>query len=366
MAQESWLVKPVSSACNLRCRYCFYRDVAAHRKVGNYGRMSEEVLRKTIGQICRGLSAKDQLRVAFQGGEPTLAGLDYFRLAAELLEEMAPGVRKELSLQTNGILLTDEWCDFLRRNHFLVGLSLDGDHDLHDENRVDAEGKGTWARVMEAKRRLERSGVPYNVLCTLTARHARCPERLWNFFRKQNVRYLQFTPCLASFDAVSEPWALTPERFESFYTRLLPLWERGLQSDEPVSVKFFDDLLHLMTRKEVTACGLTGRCTIQNVVEADGSVYPCDFYVLDEWRLGSVLAEGEMPEPQKAERFLQRERPELPICGGCRFRYMCGGGCRRMRGSMYVNAGGTFCGYRAFLEKNEEKLERIASLFAER
>lgn len=378
MAYYSFLIKPASSLCNLRCRYCFYADVSARRSVPSYGLMSREVMEAVLKKIYGELKAGDEVAFSFQGGEPTLAGLAFFQSFVEAANRENPGIHPHYSIQTNGILLDEDWCRFLLENHFLVGLSLDGNGGLHDKNRTDPSGRGTWKRVMAAKRLLEKEGVPYNVLWVLTEETARHPEQVWRFLREQKIGFVQFIPCLGELEEPEEPrkpegseeegtapWVLTPRRFASFYIGLFRLWSQAFLAGEYRSVKFFDDLLNLLAYRRVTACGFTGSCQNQMVIEADGSVYPCDFFVLDRWRLGNLTAElpSALQAGEGAEAFLSRKRPDRAPCGGCPYENFCHGGCPRMYGSLVERATG-FCGYREFLTRCRGPIEQIAALLS--
>ena len=327
MKQVSVMLKPASSLCNMRCRYCFYADVSEQRQVQSFGIMSRETARRLIANVLDSLQSGDTVTFAFQGGEPTLAGLDFFRDFVRAATEETAAQGKQLhfhyALQTNGLLLDGDWCRFLREQDFLVGLSLDGSAEFHDENRLDAAGKGTFSRVIRAKRLLEASGVQYNILWVLSNRVARFPQKVWKFLCEQDIRYVQFIPCLAELNATgASPAALTPERFSAFYTRLLPLWAEALRRGEYRSIKFFDDFFNLLLRRQVTACGFTGQCSNQLVVEADGSVYPCDFYVLDAWNCGDLAKKplSEILSSPVAATFLRRPRRAAPLCEGCRWK----------------------------------------------
>lgn len=319
-----------------------------------------------IAHSLSGLGNRDAVTFAFQGGEPTLAGLGFFRRWTARVQEslVQRNDRPEVhyALQTNGILLDDEWCAFLAEHRFLVGLSLDGPAEFHDENRVDAAGRGTFAAVLRAKKCLEKHRVEYNVLCVLTNRAARFPRKIWNFLRAQGIRYVQFVPCLSPLEAAAGPQSLTPERFSSFYTQLLQLWGQDLKKGEYRSVKFFDDLFNLILKREATACGFTGCCRTQLVIEADGSAYPCDFFVLDRWKCGNLAVQTpeEILESEKAREFPLRCRPQSALCKTCRWNVICGGGCPRMRENMYVNREETFCGYRDFLDRNSAAVEELS------
>lgn len=357
MKHFSLMIKPASALCNLRCQYCFYADVAASRQVLSYGIMDDPTATAVVANLFAAVEEGDAVTIAFQGGEPTLAGLSYFRHFVRQVQARKGNVRVSYALQTNGMALDEEWCAFLARNNFLVGLSLDGYAEIHNRFRLDANGKGTFAPVLAAKHLMDRTGVEYNVLCTLTNELARHPQKVWSFILDENVQYIQFTPCLGKLESGEDPWALRPQRFHSFYTGLFPFWKEALCNNRYISVKLFDDIVNLFVRREVTSCGLDGRCQMQHVVEGDGSVFPCDFYVLDEYSGGNLarLTWREADEQLVATGFLN-SRKHLPgACTGCRYLVVCQGGCKRMEKAMYVDETG-FCGYRSLLDDIGEEL----------
>ena len=352
MKELSLLIKPASSLCNMRCGYCFYADVAERRETGSYGVMTEDTARRVLSAAAAELRPGDALTVAFQGGEPTLAGLDFFRGFFRMADALLPGVALRWAFQTNGLALDDDWCAMFKARDVLVGLSVDGGAETHDANRTDAAGKGTYARVHAAMERLRAHGVRYNVLTVLTAGMARHPAAVWKWLLRERVEYVQFIPCLDRLEAESpSPCALTPARFQSFYRQLFPLWKRHLEEGGFVSVKLFDDLVNLWLGGQATACGITGRCAVQYVVEANGDVFPCDFYVLDRYRMGSLLTESPAALRGKAAGFLADGRAYVsePPCSACRYLQSCGGGCKRMRAQVYVENG--VCRYALLLDE---------------
>lgn len=359
------MLKPASSACNLRCKYCFYADVSAARAVHSYGLMGRDTVRQVLSNIFADLVLGDHLTLAFQGGEPTLAGLDFFRHVTSTVSELtAPGITISYALQTNGTLLDDQWCDFLKRNDFLVGLSMDGPAAYHDANRIDAAGNGTFHSVLEAKRCLDKWGVAYNVLMTLTGSLARHPQQVWRFILEQGLEFVQFTPCLGAFGAENDPYALTPQRYAAFYTAMFDKWDAHYRSGHYVSIKLFDDLVNLLAFGQCNACGLLGQCQRQIIVEADGSVYPCDFYVLDEYRAGDLSKQTlrEVYEAPEMTKFLSRPRESLPLCAECPYRSICGGGCQRMHHEVFYRPGDCICGHRQLLDAIGPRLMELARL----
>ena len=362
MKNISVMIKPASSLCNLRCRYCFYADVSERRDCRSFGVMRQDTAERVIENIFKDLERGDAVTLAFQGGEPTLAGLDFFRFFAEKVDAVKGEAKVALALQTNGTLLNEDWCAFLKERNFLVGLSLDAIQASHDENRVDAKGKGTFSRVSAAKALLERYGVEYNVLTVMTNTLARHPQQVWKFLCKEDIRYVQFIPCLGELDSGATRFSLMPERFASFYTQLFKLWYADYVQGKYRSIKLFDDLIHLLAFGICGACGLIGRCMPQIVVEADGSVYPCDFYALDEYRIGNLSEEsiGSLYEKTAMAAFRARPTETLALCDACPYASICGGGCPRMRREVCGTLDGTTCGYRVFLEACQPQMQLVA------
>jgi uncharacterized protein len=359
MKHLNLLIKPVSSLCNMRCRYCFYADVGAHRSVSSYGRMKAETARGIIDSTFKDLGPGDEVTFAFQGGEPSLAGLAWFEDFTAYVSRMSRGPSVRYAFQTNGLLLDRAWAVFFRRNNFLVGLSLDGSQGLHDRNRVDGEGRGSWERVMGAKRLLDENRVDYNILCVLTNDLAGESEKIWGFMLRENIRYIQFIPCLEGLPGNPPPGGagavrgLRPPRFAQFYSRLFSLWLRELEGGRYISVKLFDDTANYFFKGIISSCGINGLCSPQFVVEADGGVYPCDFYVLDSYRAGNLRYQRpeEIFDSPVTRAFLgEGKGGEEGPCGECGYRELCRGGCKRMRHTMYYGEG-NFCAYRAFLDK---------------
>ena len=358
------MIKPASALCNLRCKYCFYSDIADLRAVRSFGVMTDDAMREILKSLEKSLSPGDGVTLCFQGGEPCMAGLDYFVRFTQAADAWSPDVRVQYALQTNAVLLDESWCAFLRERRFLVGVSYDLLEELHDGARVDAAGNGTNRRVAEKIRLLRSSGAAFNILCTLTNQAARHPQRVWKRMEALDIRYVQFTPCLGGLGRPGESvYALTPKRFAGFYNALFPLWLAAYRKGNYRSVKLFDDVISRMAFGSCNMCGLDGRCRPQLVVEADGSVYPCDFYCLDAYCLGN-LREKTIPEllqaPQ-AEAFLRRAQESPALCKVCEFRQFCGGFCKRMQREVCCAGTDGFCGYRDFLSQNLADLQQIAA-----
>ena len=348
------MIKSASSLCNMRCTYCFYCDAAALRSDKSFGVMTPETASRMISNVFADILQGDGLTFAFQGGEPTLAGLDFYRFFVSEVNRVKPDKMKiSYAFQTNGLAIDEEWCRFFKTNNFLAGLSIDAYADLHNQNRTDSSGKGTFSRVLKTKNLLLRYGVDFNMLCVLTAEAARRAGKIWKFIIRENIRFVQFIPCLSPFENINR-YALNDKRFFGFYDELFPLWKREAESGNFVYVRFFADLASMYLQGKKVSCGLGGRCSPQLAAESDAHVYPCDFYVLDEYR-GLSLAENtlrEVFENLVQGDFYREKATEREYCKTCKYFSWCAGGCKRMIGQMY----GQNCGLRLFLDKRLNEL----------
>ena len=352
MKNLTFLIKPASSFCNMRCKYCFYDDVSNSRKVKNLGFMTKETVDKMLSNIYSSVSDGDQITFAFQGGEPTIAGLEFFEYFADKANNAEKNIKLFFTMQTNGLMIDEEWCGFLKKYDFLVGVSLDIPRSEHDRVRLDIDGKGTYTRIEKAIKLFNKFRIRYNILCTLTNAVARYPMKLWNEICKMNIEYTQLTPCIGELDSDSSPYALTPRMFASFYKELFNLWYADYRKGKIRSIKLFDDIINLIVLGIPTACGIDGKCRPQLVVEADGSVYPCDFYCSDRYLMGNICTDGvdELWSSDGLGDFLNRQSPKLQMCTACRYAKFCGGYCERMRSEVCGLLDGNYCGYKDFLD----------------
>lgn len=334
MPPLSVLLKPASSGCNLRCAYCFYADEASVRAVPNYGLMSKEVSHALIEKAVK--AAEGSVTFLFQGGEPTLAELDFYRDFAAHVEKTAPpGLTVQYSIQTNGTLLDEAWCEFLRENRFLVGLSLDGSRECHDRFRRDGAGKGTYDRVLRAARLLERFGVEYNVLTVVTGYLAKHIQSVFGALCKGGFRFQQYIPCLDPLEEArgGQDFSLSPKQYEEFLKTLFDLWYRELEQGRYWSIRYFDNLVWMLDGHVPEQCSMVGRCGLQYLVEADGGVYPCDFYGLDQYRLGNISRDAwaELDRARERLGFIRQSERIPEECGACQWYPLCRNGCRRDR-----------------------------------
>lgn len=359
MKHISFLIKPASSLCNMRCRYCFYADVSDHREVKSHGVMQPQTMRALIDRAL-GLGEDAEITFAFQGGEPTVAGLDFFRDFTQYVADHRSRQTIHYALQTNGYLLDGDWAEFFHTHDFLVGVSLDGYQDLHNWLRPDAAGKGTYNRVMHAIELLRTAGVDFNVLSVLTAQLAKRPQKLYKFYRQHNLDYVQLIPCLPGFDDEDgDEFSLTPEAFATFYKAFFRLWTEDFRRGHYMSVTLFDNVIPLFRGYPPQQCGMLGRCAPQFVVESNGDVYPCDFYVLDRYRCGNVETDTleDMATCKAVRTFLAEPRRDCTQCATCPFERICRKNCKRLNVAYYRE---DYCGYRDFLEYAAPAMQQIA------
>ena len=355
MKQVSLLIKPASSLCNMRCIYCFYKDVSENRENASYGVMSEETMKNLIDKTL-GMEV-DQINYCFQGGEPTVAGTDYFHAFIDYVNEQNKGKKITYAIQTNGTLINDEWLKIFKDNDFLVGVSLDGFLENNDFFR----GKDTFDKIIASIHRLEEEKIRYNILTVLTKKLAEKPDRLYNFYKRYNFDYVQLIPCLPSLDKSSpmDQYALTPYDFSRFYKRFFDRWYQDFMKGLYTSVTLFDNVIPMYRGIAPSLCGMLGKCHMQLVVEGDGGVYPCDFFVLDEYKCGNINENSinEIVNAENMYRFLSEDRNFSNDCLDCPFMTMCHGNCKRLAVCYYNDK---YCGYRDFLAYSKDRMIQIA------
>lgn len=362
----NFLIKPASSLCNLRCRYCFYEDEACNRSEKSMGIMMTQTVDALLSEAFSLIDPNGMVHFAFQGGEPTMAGLVYFRGFVARVKEFCPqGVQVSYSIQTNGMVLDEDWAEFFKDNDFLVGLSMDGFKELHNMNRVDIHGDGSWSRLCRSLSLLQRFNVQVNILCVVTAQCARKPEKVYTQLKKLGVSYMQFIPCM---DPMNRPrgmetFSLTPDLYGSFLCRLFDLWYDDWKSGCYRSVRLFDDYIHIILGDQPGTCATCGQCGSYFVVEADGSVYPCDFYVLDEWKMGTLGSQSfaEIAASPLRAKFLTFGTEKPAECQQCRWRTLCNGGCKHDWISQDNRQRNYFCSsFQKFFSYAESRLLHIA------
>ena len=324
------MVKPVSGACNMRCRYCFYADEMTHRKSSVYPRMTGELLDTMVRRVIR--SADSSVHFLFQGGEPTLIGLPFFEELVRLERKYnTQRLKITNAVQTNGYDLSDEMIAFFAKEQFLVGVSLDGTDETHDMLRPDAKGLPTSSIVRNAIDRLRAAGVSVNVLCVVNGEVAKHPKEV--FCALAPYEYLQFIPCLDGLDGEKRDYSLSSEAYLAFLKATFDCYHQAYLDGHPVSVRNFDNWVAMLMGMPPENCAMVGRCGPSLVIESDGSVYPCDFYALDKWKLGSIAEDSlkRMLASDTEKAFLAESLPVPDACRVCRWYGLCRNGCKRER-----------------------------------
>ncbi|MBN2128584.1 MAG: anaerobic sulfatase maturase [Sedimentisphaerales bacterium] len=325
------LIKPSGSACNIDCRYCFYKGRDARFGRGAQ-RMSDAVLEKMVRDYMElGLPVAG---FAWQGGEPTLMGVDFFRRAVELQKRYGtPGQQVSNTMQTNGTLLDERWCRFLRENKFLLGISIDGPKEFHDVYRVNHSGAGTFEKVFRGIRHCRQQGVEFNVLILLNNLNVEHPDRLFEFLLENDLSYVQFIPCVEADPATQRVagFSITPKQYGDFLCRLFDLWYA--HGPDKMNVREFDSLTSYYVLGHHTICTYSKRCAGFVVVEHSGDAFCCEFFVEPRWRLGNVLEQplGDLAA-SRAKRAFARDKERLSdSCLVCQYLDLCRGGCMKDR-----------------------------------
>ncbi len=369
MPNQTILIKPASGGCNMNCKYCFYYDVASNREIENYGFMSLETLETLVKKALE--HADDFVAFAFQGGEPTLVGLDFYKKLIEFVEvHNHHKVQVNYAIQTNGYRIDEAWAQFFHDNQFLVGLSMDGPKDIHDLNRLDHSRVGTFKKVKAAADLFTKHKVEFNILSVVNKAVAKHPKKIYNFFKKHNYRYLQFIPCLDELGVKpgQAKHSLSPADYGNFLCHLFDVWYEDFMKNDYVSIRMFDNLVQMILGYPPESCDMMGVCGVNAVIEADGSVYPCDFYVLDEWKIGQIMEDDfeAIKTHKKGHKFVQDSMEKEDACKNCDFFPLCRSGCRRHRelghGELGLNY---FCdAYKQFYAHAIPGLQEVARIVA--
>jgi len=368
------MAKPTGSACNLHCDYCFFLKKESLYP-GSSFRMSEEVHEAYIRQLLEAHRVP-QVTIAWQGGEPTLMGLDFFRRSVELQKKYAKlGARIENTFQTNAILLNEAWCQFFYNNNFLIGLSLDGPQRLHDMYRKDKGGHGTFERVLKAARLLQQHGVEFNILCTVNSKNANHPLDVYRFFR-DNLRahYIQFIPIVERDNETGyqegnkvTDRSVQPDQFGRFLIGIFDEWVRKDVGN--TFVLNFDGALAGWMGMAGTVCIFGPTCGLGMALEHNGDLYSCDHFVEPNHCLGNILKTPmiDLVASEKQRRFGQDKKDTLPrACRECEVLHICNGECPKNRfletpdgeqGLNYLCAG-----YKAFFRHADKPMRIMADL----
>lgn len=383
------IAKPAGPLCNLNCEYCFYLEKQALFGSGRQYRMSDEVLAAFIAKYIIS-QPTPVVEFVWQGGEPTLLGIDFFKRVIDLQKQFS-GVKKITnSLQTNGTLLTDEWCRFLKRHNFMVGISLDGPREIHDRYRRDRRGQGSFDQAMRGLKLLQKHKVEYNVLACVARETAARPLEVYRFLKDAGVEFIQFTPVVermpdsesaglglrlaapASLDSRDEqtevtPWSVVPEEYGDF---LIAVFEEWVRHDVgKVFVMNFEWALNAWIGNPSPVCVHAKQCGRSLVIEHNGDVYACDHCVYPQYRLGNILTDAlpHMVEKSLRSGFGIAKETALPRrCRECDVLAACQGGCPKHRfANTFDNEPGLhyLCeGYRKFFLHIRKYLRVMAQL----
>lgn len=360
MKQITLLIKPASSNCNLRCSYCFYNDVSEHREHKEYEMMSNETTIQLITQALNSVDDDGKVSFCFQGGEPTLSGLAYFQFFIDTVNKHKKKHTIQYALQTNGTTINEQWCTFFHEHKFLIGVSLDGYEQNMDHFRYDVKYNGVFQKVLRCTKLLEKYQVEYNILTVVSKQLSKEPEKLYQFYQKHHFHYVQLIPCLPSLEQgkeIDKETALTPKDYANFFIRFFDCWKKDINTNRYIDINLFNLIIGMFQGQPPYQCGMLGKCFIQFVVEGDGGVFPCDFYVLDNLKMGNLHQDSllSMLESKQATSFLEEEYPTKQPCQTCRFIKLCNGGCKRQN-VCYLDD--TYCGYQALLEHILKALQR--------
>lgn len=344
------MAKPHGPICNLDCKYCYYLEKEnLYAASGRDFQMTSDVLENFIRQY---IDANTSSTVSFtwQGGEPTLLGVSYFERVIELQQKHACGKKIENALQTNGTLLDDAWCDFLIRNRFLVGLSIDGPEELHDAYRVDKGGQPTWARVMRGLETLKKHGVEFNTLTVVNRKNSCRPNEVYRFLKEIGSKYLQFIPIVEQVATVPDAnglvllkpfsrqetkvseWSVEPLQFGRFLQQIFDLWV--IQDVGHIFVQIFDVALESWSGLQQQLCVFSPTCGSALAIEHNGDLYSCDHFVYPDNRLGNIMEQplASLAGSSRQLQFGNAKSAGLPSdCRECDVRFACNGECPKHR-----------------------------------
>ncbi|MGM9802885.1 MAG: anaerobic sulfatase-maturation protein [Muribaculaceae bacterium] len=340
------MLKPASSACNLRCRYCYYLEKANMYADGSRHIMSDELLERFIDQYITSQTMQ-QVLFTWHGGETLMRPLSFYRKAVELQKRYARGRVIDNCIQTNATMLTDEWCRFFAENHWLVGVSIDGPQEFHDEYRRTASGAPSWRKVMQGINCLNRHGVEWNALAVVNDYNADYPLEFYHFFKEIGCHYLQFSPIVERLyqhadgrhlaapceqQGTMAPFSVTAKQWGNFLCTIFDEWVRNDVGN--YFVQLFDATLANWMGVQPGVCVLAKDCGHASVMEYNGDVYSCDHFVFPQYKLGNIYTSSlvEMVYGERQQQFGAMKQGSLPTqCRQCQYLFACNGECPKNR-----------------------------------
>lgn len=341
------MLKPAGAHCNLACKYCYYLEKNKFYPTAQRHLMSDEMLEQFTREYIEA-QTMSQVLFTWHGGEPLLRSIDFYRKALSLQQKYAGGRRIDNVIQTNGTLLTDEWCEFFAQNHWLVGISIDGPQPYHDHYRLTAAGKPSWKKVMQGIKLLKKHGVEWNAMAVVNAYNANHPLEFYRFFKENGCQFLQFTPIverltrhedgrtlasLADKDEISLSEAsVTPEQWGYFLSAIFDEWVR--KDVGKIFVEIFDCTLANWMGISPGICAYSKECGHAGVMEHNGDVYSCDHFVFPEYKLGNIRDHSliDMLYGEQQQEFSRLKHSSLPRqCKECDMEFACHGECPKNR-----------------------------------
>ena len=364
------MLKPVGASCNLRCKYCYYLEKSKLYQNTPTRILSEEMLERFTKEYIEAQTMNDVV-FTWHGGETMMRPLSFFRKAMELQRKYARGRRISNTIQTNGTLITDKWCEFFKENNWLVGVSVDGPQEFHDEYRRTASGAPSWGKVMQGIRLLKKHGVEWNAMAVVNDFNADYPLDFYHFFKENGCQYLQFTPIVERMvnhddgrllatltDPADSPLAdfsVTPEQWGDFLCAIFDEWVR--HDVAQTYVEIFDCTLANWAGAAPGICVYAKECGHAGVMEFNGDVYSCDHFVFPEYRIGNIRDKSitEMLYGEQQQQFSRLKHKSLPLeCLQCPWEFACHGECPKNRfvTDKYGNPGMNYLcqGYKKYFE----------------
>ena len=358
------MCKPDCGVCNLDCRYCYYTMKPGELYPGvKKFMMTDEVLEAYTRQYLEAMPVRCEF--GWQGGEPTMAGLDFYRKAIRLQKQYGrDGQVVANALQSNGTLLDDEWCEFLRENNFLVGISLDGPPQWHDRFRRDRAGNPTFHRAWAGVELLRKHKVEFNVLVTLNSMNAPHAGDIYRYFVNRGVQYLQFIPILErTSDGEPTPFSCSAENFGRFLMDIFELWTS--RDVGQISERLIDSVLHTLVYGRASTCCYSQRCANAYIVEFNGDFYACDHFVFKQWRVGNITERplAELVTDPMLDQFAKLKTHLPAVCKDCEYLELCWSGCPKHHKPIGTdpNRVNHFCeGYKLFFREALPTLREMA------
>ncbi len=333
----------------MNCTYCFYKTASKTRE-------NRIMARETVDELIRKIREyqPSALSVMFQGGEPTLAGLDYFEYFVQSVKQNL-SIPVNFALQTNGLLIDESFAEFFKRNNFLIGVSLDGNRKTNDRYRLDKNKNSVLPQILSACSLMKKHSVDFNILSVIDDKNAADIERTWAYFKKHGFKYLQFIPYVDEGNGVS----LSCKSYAEFLKKSFDLWCEEWMKGNYISVRHIDNYINILMGNPPENCAMCGVCGSYYVVEANGDLFPCDFYCQNEYKLGSIFNETPFVINEKHKAFIEKSHIIHENCSSCKYYILCRGGCRRDRTDGYTK--NKYCeAYKEFFDYAADRMVQIA------